>query len=87
MSKINILYNFQIVFIPYFHHLYYLERLFENQVKIKTSRDFWNFAEEDLLKGLYWEELYNKGRRKTNFRCPSTDELATEPCPVAPTDR
>ena len=83
-----------------------LEKLFEKQAHVRTTKDFWNFAEEDLLKGLYWEELYNKvgicklcstghappcplpqGRRKTDFKCPSTDVLATEPCPVAATNR
>ena len=37
-----------------------LEKLFEKQAHVRTTKDFWNFAEEDLLKGLYWEELYNK---------------------------
>ena len=36
------------------------EKLFEKQAHVRTTKDFWNFAEEDLLKGLYWEELYNK---------------------------
>ena len=35
---------------------------------MKTNKDFWKFAEDDLMKGLYWEELYNKGRRVTEFR-------------------
>ena len=63
------------------------ERLFEGQASIKTNRDFWNFAENDLLDGLYWEELYNHGRKNTQFICPKTDILANQPCPVPPTDR
>ena len=39
------------------------EKLFENQARVKTNRDFWKFAEEDLLAGLYWEELYNQVSR------------------------
>ena len=70
---------------------------------MKTNKDFWKFAEDDLMKGIYWEELYNKGRRVTEFRsisflddlmnffilfrCPHSELLATQPCPVPPTDR
>ena len=39
------------------------EKLFENQARVKTNRDFWKFAEDDLLAGLYWEELYNQVSR------------------------
>lgn len=39
------------------------------------------------MNGLYWEELYNKGRRVTEFKCPHSELLATQPCPVPPTDR
>ena len=28
-----------------------------------------------------------KGRRVTQFKCPSSEMLATQPCPVPPTDR
>ena len=64
------------------------EELFEKQAKVKNNKDFWNFVENDLLDGLYWEELYNKGRKRgTVFVCPSTGDLATSPCPVPTTDR
>ena len=63
------------------------EKLFEKQDRIKTNKDFWKFAEDDLMNGLYWEELYNKGRRVTEFKCPHSELLATQPCPVPPTDR
>ena len=63
------------------------EGLFEDQLKIRKNIDFWDFAETELLDGLYWEELYNKGRRVTTFKCPITEELANGPCPVPYTDR
>ena len=59
-----------------------IESLFEHQPKVTTASQFWQFMEEDVMKGLYWEELYNKGRKTTQFRCPSTGVLANEPCPV-----
>ena len=65
----------------------YSEKLFEKQDRVKTNKDFWKFAEDDLMNGLYWEELYNKGRRVTEFKCPHSELLATQPCPVPPTDR
>ena len=61
--------------------------MFEKQLKIRKNLDFWQFAETELLDGLYWEELYNKGRRVTTFKCPITEELANGPCPVPYTDR
>lgn len=64
-----------------------IDSLFENQQKITQAKDFWNFVEGDLLKGLYWEELYNQGRKITKFKCPSTGILANDPCPVPYTDR
>ena len=64
-----------------------IDSLFENQQKITQAKDFWNFVEGDLLNGLYWEELYNKGRKITKFKCPSTNILANDPCPVPYTDR
>jgi len=64
-----------------------IDSLFENQQKITQAKDFWNFVESDLMDGLYWEELYNKGRKVTQFKCPSTGMLANDPCPVAYTDR
>ena len=41
--------------------------------------------EDDMLDGLYWEYLYNKGDDR-NFVCPGGEE-AVGPCPVAPADR
>jgi polycystin 2 len=64
-----------------------IDSLFENQQKITQAKDFWDFVEGDLLKGLYWEELYNQGRKVTKFKCPSTGILANDPCPVPYTDR
>ena len=43
------------------------------------------FLEEDMLDGLYWEYLYNDGSDK-RFICPGGEE-AVGPCPVAPADR
>ena len=45
-----------------------IDKLFEKQAKVTQMRDFWFFVEGDLMKGLYWEKLYNKGRKTTEFR-------------------
>ena len=69
-----------------------IDKLFEKQAKVTQMRDFWVFVEGDLMSGLYWEKLYNKGRKVTEFRCPSTGLKAQCaeppcPCPVGPMDR
>lgn len=46
-----------------------IDQLFEKQDKVTQMKDFWVFVEGDLLDGLYWEKLYNKGRKVTEFRC------------------
>ena len=43
------------------------------------------FMEEDLLNGLYWEYEYNDGTNK-NYICPGEEET-TGPCPLDPADR
>lgn len=51
------------------------------------------FLENDLIDGLYWETLYNKGFKNAPgqkiqpLNCPSSDIPATKPCPVDPADR
>ena len=44
-----------------------IDKLFEKQAKVTQMRDFWVFVEGDLMSGLYWEKLYNKGRKVTEF--------------------
>jgi polycystin 2 len=44
------------------------------------------FAENDLIEGLYWETWYNKGWKKAEINCPD-GTLAKQPCKVPPSDR
>ena len=45
-----------------------IDQLFEKQAKVTQMKDFWFFVEGDLMDGLYWEKLYNQGRKTTEFR-------------------
>ncbi len=44
------------------------------------------FVEEDLIDGLYWETWYNRGYRNAEVRCPD-GKVATAPCEVPIADR
>ena len=61
--------------------------LFEKQMDVTNFNKFWKFLEGDLINGVYWDTLYNRGYRRAQVRCPDSDMLATEPCPVPPSDR
>jgi hypothetical protein len=44
------------------------------------------FLENDVMSGLYWESWYNTGEKGTKLLCPDGSR-ATGPCPVPPADR
>ncbi len=44
------------------------------------------FVEDDLIDGLYWETWYNRGYRNAEVRCPD-GKVATAPCEVPIADR
>ena len=63
----------------YFWYTDMLRSLFAKQLDVTNMGLFWQFAENDLLDGLYWETWYNKGYKKADVLCP--DGLrATQPC-------
>ena len=65
----------------YFWYTDMLRSLFAKQLDVTNMGLFWQFAENDLLDGLYWETWYNKGYKKADVLCP--DGLrATHPCKV-----
>jgi len=69
-------------------HYYYtkvMTDLFYELPEVKNTAEFWEFAEGQMLDGLYWEYWYNTGNDKS-YICPGGEE-STGPCPVAPSDR
>ena len=32
-------------------------------MEVRNMRQFWDFVEGDLINGIYWDKLYNKGYR------------------------
>ena len=39
------------------------QALFGSQLEVRNMRQFWDFVEGDLVNGIYWDTLYNKGYR------------------------
>ena len=39
------------------------QSLFGSQMEVRNMRQFWDFVEGDLINGIYWDKLYNKGYR------------------------
>lgn len=70
----------------YFWYTDMLRSLFAKQLDVTNMGLFWQFAENDLLDGLYWETWYNKGYKKADVLCPD-GVRATHPCRVPPSDR
>ena len=70
----------------YFWYTDMLRSLFAKQLDVTNMGLFWQFAENDLLDGLYWETWYNKGYKKADVLCPD-GVRATHPCKVPPSDR
>ena len=65
----------------YFWYTDMLRSLFAKQLDVTNMGLFWQFAENDLLDGLYWETWYNKGYKKADVLCPD-GVRATQPCKV-----
>ena len=65
----------------YFWYTDMLRSLFAKQLDVTNMGLFWQFAENDLLDGLYWETWYNKGYKKADVLCPD-GVRATHPCKV-----
>ena len=63
-----------------------LKSLFAKQLDVTNMALFWQFVENDLLDGLYWETWYNHGNPVPDFDCPDGSP-ATGPCVVPPADR
>ena len=40
-----------------------IQTLFGSQMEVRNMKQFWNFVEGDLVDGIYWDTLYNKGYR------------------------
>ena len=36
----------------------------KQQIQVKNTAEFWEFAEGQMLDGLYWEYWYNTGKEK-----------------------
>ena len=63
----------------YFWYTDMLRSLFAKQLDVTNMGLFWQFAENDLLDGLYWETWYNKGYKKADVLCPDGSR-ADHPC-------
>ena len=70
----------------YFWYTDMLRSLFARQLDVTNMGLFWQFAENDLLDGLYWETWYNKGYKRAEVLCPD-GVVAKQPCRVPPSDR
>lgn len=81
---------FSATFTPYssvnFRYTEIVRSLFEKQEDVTNYNQFWDFIENDLVEGIYWETWYNRGYRNAYIACPD-GELATQPCKVPPADR
>ena len=53
---------------------------------VNQITDFWQFMENDLLDTVYWEEMYNTGKKHKDFPCPGFPE-AKGPCPIPEDER
>ena len=44
-----------------FYYTNFLSTLFKSQMEVVDDEMFWNYAEGELLDGMYSEEWYNRG--------------------------
>ena len=59
-------------FTPYsslnFRYTEIVKSLFERQEDVTDYKQFWDFIENDLVEGLYWETWYNRGYERAYIK-------------------